>query len=165
MDFERLVVRVVFAYVAALVLLRISGKRTIAESSAFDFVLALILGDLFDDLFWAEVSAGQFSVAVATLVICQTAVAWLSARSSGFERVVAGRPALLIAGGKLQPRAMRAEFMNERDVESLMRIGSIPPDAIVDVQEGRLETSGHMSLVLRQRARPLQKSDVQPEPR
>jgi uncharacterized membrane protein YcaP (DUF421 family) len=162
MEFERLIVRVVFAYVAMLLLLRISGKRTIGESSAFDFVLALVLGDLFDDLLWAEVSAGDFSVALATLVGCHSVVAWLSARSTAFERVVSGSPVLLISDGTLQRRAMRSELINEREVDSLLRIGSLPPDAVSEVQEAHLQTSGEMSVILKPAARLAQKSDVRP---
>ncbi len=67
MDPLRIAVRVVFAFVFALVLVRLSGKRTIAQGDAPSFVVAVIIGDLFDDLFWAEVPAAEFVVAVGTL--------------------------------------------------------------------------------------------------
>lgn len=67
MDPLRIVVRVVFGFVFALVLVRLSGKRTIAEADASSFVVAVIIGDMFDDLFWAEVPAAEFAVGVGTL--------------------------------------------------------------------------------------------------
>jgi uncharacterized membrane protein YcaP (DUF421 family) len=69
MDPLRLVVRVIFAYLFALALMRVSGKRAVKQGDAPSFVLALILGDMFDDLFWAEISASQFVVATGTLVL------------------------------------------------------------------------------------------------
>jgi uncharacterized membrane protein YcaP (DUF421 family) len=68
MDPLRLLARTAFAYVFILVLLRLSGKRTVKQGDAASFVVALIIGDMFDDLIWAEVPASQFVIAVGTLV-------------------------------------------------------------------------------------------------
>ena len=68
MELHRIVVRVVFAYVSIVILVRISGRRTIGQGDVQSFVLAVVLGDMFDDLFWSEVSAAQFIVAVSALV-------------------------------------------------------------------------------------------------
>ena len=67
MDPLRIVVRVAFAYLAALILVRIAGHREIKQVDIHSFVVALIVGDLFDDLFWLEVPASQFVVAVVSL--------------------------------------------------------------------------------------------------
>lgn len=69
MDPLRIFVRVLFAYFFALALMRTSGKRAVMQGDSPSFVLAVILGDMFDDLFWAEVSAAQFVVASGTLVL------------------------------------------------------------------------------------------------
>ena len=69
MDPLRIVVRVVFIYVLLLVFLRLSGKRTLKHASPFDFVVALILGDLMDDAIWAEVDASTFIVASGCLFL------------------------------------------------------------------------------------------------
>lgn len=61
-------IRAAVAYAFTLLAVRLSGKRSIMQATPTDMVLALIIGDLFDDLFWAEVSAAQFVVAVGTLV-------------------------------------------------------------------------------------------------
>ena len=68
MDPLRLVVRTVFAFVFILVLLRVSGERTVRQGDTASFVVALIIGDMFDDLIWAEVAASQFVVGVGTLL-------------------------------------------------------------------------------------------------
>jgi uncharacterized membrane protein YcaP (DUF421 family) len=75
MDPLRLVIRSVFAYVFILILLRVSGKRTVKQGDLASFVVALIIGDMFDDLIWAEVSAAQFIVGVGTLVFVHFLVA------------------------------------------------------------------------------------------
>ena len=72
MDPFRILVRCVFAYVVLLVFVRLSGKRSVKHANTFDFVLALILGDLVDDLLWAEVAASTFVVATGVLMTFHT---------------------------------------------------------------------------------------------
>ena len=72
MDPLRIAIRAVFGYIVLLVLVRVSGKRTLKHGSPFDFAVALILGDMVDDLLWAEVAAAQFVVACGVLVLTHT---------------------------------------------------------------------------------------------
>jgi uncharacterized membrane protein YcaP (DUF421 family) len=69
MDPLRIAIRCVLAYVFLLVLLRLASKQTLRQGTTFDFVLALVLGDLIDDALWAEVPIAQFVVATTTLVL------------------------------------------------------------------------------------------------
>lgn len=85
MDPLRIVVRAAFAFIFLLAMIRISGKRTVREATAFDFVLALVFGDLVDDVIWAEVAASAFVVASSSLF----GVAWAAAVVS--SRTPAGR--------------------------------------------------------------------------
>jgi uncharacterized membrane protein YcaP (DUF421 family) len=85
MELHRIVMRVLFAYVSIVVLVRISGHRTIRQGDVLSFVLAVVLGDMFDDLFWAEVPAAQFLVAVTALVGAHMWTTGVNARSG--ERI------------------------------------------------------------------------------
>jgi uncharacterized membrane protein YcaP (DUF421 family) len=67
MDPLRIIVRLVFAYVLVLVFTRISGNRTVQQSNVPSFVIAVVVGDMLDDVLWSEVPVSQFAVAVATL--------------------------------------------------------------------------------------------------
>jgi uncharacterized membrane protein YcaP (DUF421 family) len=81
MDPLRIVIRVVFAYVVMLVFVRLSGKRTVSAGTPFDFALAVIIGDMFDDALWAEVAASEFIVAAGTLFVIQTTLDYLRYRA------------------------------------------------------------------------------------
>ena len=67
MDPLRIVIRVAVAYVILLAFVRLTGKRTIKQGSPFDFTIALIVGDMVDDMLWAEVNAAEFVVATGVL--------------------------------------------------------------------------------------------------
>ena len=73
MDPLRIIVRCVFAYVVLLLFIRLSGKRSVKHASTFDFVLALIMGDMIDDFLWAEVAASTFVLASGVLMLVHTA--------------------------------------------------------------------------------------------
>lgn len=72
MDPLRIAVRVVFVYVLLLVMVRAAGKRAARQGSPFDFTVALIVGDMVDDLLWGEVNAAEFSVAAGVLFLLHT---------------------------------------------------------------------------------------------
>jgi uncharacterized membrane protein YcaP (DUF421 family) len=69
LDPLRIVVRVVVAYVVILALIRVTGKTTVKHATPFDFVVALVTGDLVDDAIWAEVELGVFLAAAGALFL------------------------------------------------------------------------------------------------
>jgi uncharacterized membrane protein YcaP (DUF421 family) len=160
MELHRIAVRAVFAYVVLLGLLRASGKRTVARGTPFDFVLALILGDMIDDLLWAEVPAARFAVGVATLALAHSLVAMADARSERFSRWMAGAPARVLERGRPCPDALRAERMSERELERLLRSRDVPRERWGDVREATVEVSGHGAVTPEPWAEPLRKRDV-----
>ena len=81
MDPWRIIVRVVFAYTVLLVLVRLSSKRTVKQASPLDFTIAIILGDLVDDLVWAEVNASVFVAATGMLMLVHTTLDLLRYRA------------------------------------------------------------------------------------
>ena len=85
MDPLRIVARVVFAYIVLMVMVRVSGKRTVRHASPFDFTLALILGDMVDDLLWAEVDASVFVVATGVLMIIHICVELVQMRAASWR--------------------------------------------------------------------------------
>jgi uncharacterized membrane protein YcaP (DUF421 family) len=74
MDPLSIAVRALAAFLFLLALLRLSGKRTIYQGTAFDFVLALVLGDMVDKALSNEVPMIQFMVGAGTLVMTKLAL-------------------------------------------------------------------------------------------
>jgi uncharacterized membrane protein YcaP (DUF421 family) len=83
MDPARIIVRVLFAYVWALILVRLSGKRTIRQADVPSFVVAVVIGDMFDDLFWAEVSFAQFVTGLGALMVAHIGATITNAATGG----------------------------------------------------------------------------------
>ena len=77
MELLQIAVRIAFAYTFALILTRISGHQTVKQLDVASFVIAIVIGDLFDDLIWSEVPAANFVVALATLFVVHV---WVGGR-------------------------------------------------------------------------------------
>jgi uncharacterized membrane protein YcaP (DUF421 family) len=69
--------RAVSAYLVLLLLVRVSGKRTVLQASAFDLLVTLIVGDSVDDFIFAEVRTAQFVAAVLPILGLHVLLGWL----------------------------------------------------------------------------------------
>ena len=97
------------AYARLVVLLRVSGKRTLSKLNAFDFVVTIALGSMLATvLLSSDVALVEGVTALALLVRLQFLVAWFAFRHQGFERLVKSEPALVYRNGFLHA-AMRKE--------------------------------------------------------
>lgn len=81
MDPLRILARVLFAYVMLLIMMRAGGKRLVRHASPLDFALSVILGDMVDDLLWAEVDASVFVVSVGVLMLLHLTLELLQFRA------------------------------------------------------------------------------------
>ncbi|HET8645803.1 MAG TPA: hypothetical protein VFO85_09960, partial [Vicinamibacteria bacterium] len=167
MTFEvlRVALSATFAYLVLLALLRVSGKRTVAQGTAFDFVLALILGDMIDDLLWGEVPAAAFVVAVSTLTLAHTLVAGLKYVSPWFERVVAGADTVLLSHGQPVERGLRGEHVSEGELEELLRLRGVPRERWPEVELALLQESGEPTVSRTLAERPAARGDLIDGPR
>lgn len=140
------VLSAVLAYGGLVLLLRISGKRTLSKWNAFDFVVTVALGSsLATVILTSEVSLTQGLLAFAMLIALQLAVTWLSVRLRVVERLAKSTPALLLYQGELQRSAMKRERVTESEVRTALRgrgIGALEEAAAVV-----LETDGSFSVI------------------
>lgn len=141
------------AYAALVLLLRLSGKRTLSKLNAFDLVVTVALGStLATVLLSKDVALAEGVVAFVLLVSLQFVVAWLSVRSPVVGRLVKPEPRLLFFRGEFLRDAMRRERVTEGEVIAAIREQGVP--AVEGVEAVVLETAGTFTV--------LRKSDAAP---
>jgi uncharacterized membrane protein YcaP (DUF421 family) len=155
-----IVIRAAFSYIALLALLRASQKTALAEATPFDFVLALVMGDMIDDVLWGDVGAAKFMVAVGALTLSHTLIAMAGYHSRTVHDLVASHPTVLLQGGEPVGEGLRAELVSERDLDEFLRLQGVSREQWGDLEIVRLEPGGEASVIKRPRAREAQKSDV-----
>jgi uncharacterized membrane protein YcaP (DUF421 family) len=85
-DIVRLLVIGTASHFALVILLRISGKRTLSKMNAFDFVVTVALGStLATVLLDRSISLIEGVAALTLLIALQFAITWLSVRSRGSQ--------------------------------------------------------------------------------
>jgi uncharacterized membrane protein YcaP (DUF421 family) len=150
--------RAVVVYAAMLAVIRLSGKRTIGSFSAFDFLVALMLGEVVDEIIFGSVSMAQGFVAIGVLGLLHYANSWLTYWDHGFDHLLEGSPTVVLEKGQLHYPGMRAERLNEKDVLSELRLHGI--DDLREVKLAAIEYNGQLSVIRQDWAEPIQKADV-----
>jgi uncharacterized membrane protein YcaP (DUF421 family) len=151
-------VRVGATYVFLLILVRVSGKRTIGEGTPFDVVVALVLGDFPDDLIWGEVPVAQGLVAMSTVMLAHLVVAYASYGSLRFDRLVGAGPTPLIRDGRTVRDALRRARMNDGDLDVALRHhGGMERG---EVRQAQLEPTGEVSVLPLPAAGPARRRDL-----
>jgi uncharacterized membrane protein YcaP (DUF421 family) len=155
--------RALLVYGVMLVVIRLLGKRTIGNFSAFDLLVALMLGEIVDEVIYGDVSIAQGRVAIFVLAGVEFGNSWLSARNDTANRWLEGEPTPLVADGVILPDKLRGEHMHERDLQAELRLQGI--EDVGKVKRATLETDGEVSVILQDWAEPAEKRDLLPAPR
>lgn len=136
----------ILGYVSLVLLLRISGRRTLSKMNAFDLVVTIALGStLASVLLNKDVTAAQGALAFALLIGMQFMVTWSSVRVSWVRRVVTGDSALLFYEGCFLREALLRARVTESEVRAAVRSNGLP--TLDGVKAVVLETDGRFSVV------------------
>lgn len=142
----RVIVVGTLAYVALIVLLRLTGKRTLSKMNAFDFVVTVALGStLATVLLSSDVALAEGVTAFLLLILLQWTVAWGSARSRRFRHLVKAEPRLLLHEGVMLDQALLAERVAPEELMAAVR--SSGHADMSKVTAVILETDGTFSVV------------------
>lgn len=155
----------VLAYVALVVLLRISGKRTLSKMNAFDLIVTIALGStLATVLLNKDIALAEGVLAFALLILLQFLVTWTSVRVRWVRQLATGEPLMLLHRGDVLPSALRRARVTEDEVRAAVRAaGLVSLDAAEAVV---LETDGSFSVIKRDAGKPCTSlADVQGRPR
>lgn len=136
------------AYASLVLLLRLSGKRTLSKLNAFDLVVTVALGStLATVLLSKDVAAFEGLAAFGVLIMGQLVISWLSVRSGAVRKLVKSEPRVLLRDGRPLEDAMRDERITRAEMESAARgqgIGSLEEAGAVI-----LETDGSLHVLRR----------------
>ena len=143
----RVVVVGSLAYAALVLILRVTGKRTLSKMNAFDLIVTVALGStLATVLLSRDVALAEGVTALLLLCLLQYAVTFLSVRSSAFQDFVKARPTLIFHRGRYLEDAMRKERVTREEILAALRsqgrtdAGSV--DAVVLETDGSLTVMG-----------------------
>ena len=145
-DLIRVIVVGAAAYALLVLIVRVSGKRTLSQMNAFDFVVTVALGStLATILLSRDVSWAEGVTALAMLAALQFLVAWFSTKSRVFRRAVTSEPVILVWEGALRAEAIGANRLTESQVMQAVRGGGYGDVSLIGAVV--LEPNGTLSVI------------------
>lgn len=146
MPWWEFVLRAVVVYVGVLVMVRLSGKRTVGQFTPFDLIVVVLLGTAVQNsLIGEDTSLLGGLLLAATLIALNWLVGLLSSRYRKVERIVEGEPVVLARNGKVFTNVLRRELVSLDDFEEALRLNNIADASQVLI--ALLETNGRISVV------------------
>ncbi len=144
------VLRAVVIYALVMLLVRLSGKRAVGQFTPFDLVLLILVGNAVQNgMNGGDNSISGALILATSLMLLNYAVAWLTARSRGVERVVEGVPVVLAHDGVIHREVLVHEMVSEDDFREAMRLNNIA--SVDEIGLALLETNGNISMLARHR--------------
>ncbi|OII66624.1 MULTISPECIES: DUF421 domain-containing protein [unclassified Streptomyces] len=145
-DLVRVTVMAVCAYSAVILVIRLSGKRTLAKMNAFDLVVTVALGStLATILLNSSVSMAEGALALALLVTLQFLTAKAAVHSAFFQRLIKAEPTLLLRDGRMLTGELYRQRVTESEVHQAIRSHGIGDTG--QVAAVVLETDGTLSVI------------------
>ena len=136
----------ILAYILLIVLLRISGKRTLSKMNAFDFIVTVALGSTLATVMLSkDVALVDGVLAFFLLIFLQYIITWASVRNKAISNLVKSTPALLVYKGVIQQGIMKKERVDEDEIYAVVRKNGL--SSIEDADAIILETDGTLTLI------------------
>jgi uncharacterized membrane protein YcaP (DUF421 family) len=127
------------------VMIRLAGRRFMAQKNSFDVLLAFLMASLISRAingstnFWGTVALGL------VLAVAYRLIAALACKFHGFGKLLKDEPVVLVADGALKKSAMNRHHVSEHDLHEDLRLaGNI--DDLKEVKMACLERSGEISV-------------------
>jgi len=117
----------IVVYAFLVLLLRVTGKRQVGQLAPFDLVLLLVLSNAVQN----SMNGGDNSVtggliSATTLIVLNGIVGRLTYKSKSLERIIEGRPEILIHNGKLYAEVLKREKLTHHELNAACAPPAVP---------------------------------------
>ena len=156
-------VRSVILYAAAVLAMRLMGKRQVGQLQPFEIVVVIMIAEL------AATPMGGVGIPLlhgilpmAALLICHSVISALCMKSERFRGWMSGQPTVLVRNGVICEEEMRKMSMTLGDLMEAMRTGGILDPS--ELGTAVLETGGQLNVFPKAPNRPVTPQDMAMQP-
>ncbi|SHH17819.1 DUF421 domain-containing protein [Desulfosporosinus lacus] len=146
MGLGQLALELILGFFSLLLFTRLIGKTQITQLTAFDFISALIMGELLGNAIYDDdtgVVEILFAISVWGLLIF--AIQLVGQKSITLRKLLEGEPSLVIQKGVLNRQALKKNRMNINELQSLLRDKDV--FSVREVEYGVLEANGSLTIL------------------
>jgi uncharacterized membrane protein YcaP (DUF421 family) len=141
-----IVLRAAFVYLFIVLILRVSGRRTLAQMTTFDFVLVIIISECTQQAIMSDDKSLTSAVlAISTLIVCDVILTVIKRRSKLGEMLLDGYPMLIVEHGIFLTERLKSARLDKDDILESIRQSGL--EAVEQVKFAVLESSGRISII------------------
>jgi len=141
-----LVVRATIMFWFLWLVVRGTGKRSLAELTPLDLLLVVVIGDLAQQgVTQEDMSITGAAVAVSVFVVWTLAADWMARRSNSARKLLIGEPVIVVRDGVPLTKRLQRERITMADLQEAARLSGIRN--LSDVEYAVLETDGRFSFI------------------
>jgi uncharacterized membrane protein YcaP (DUF421 family) len=144
-DTFQLCVRAVLLFAFGVLCIRIAGRRTFAQYSPLDIIVALIVGSSISRVMTGKAAFFPALSATLVLVVIHRLVAMSTLHWGWLSWLVKAGPIRIVENGRVDKKAMRRANLSEEDLHEAIRLEQVDDPA--DVKLATAEGGGKVSVV------------------
>lgn len=146
------------SFLFVLLLLRLTGRKSITQLNYFDFFTVSIMGSLFSSYITNPEQGPEFFLAPAAIVAADLLTNRIAVKSRPARRLLEGEPVIFIKNGKFIEKNISRMHYNIAEVLAALRNKGIYN--LSDVEFAVLEIDGGISVLKKSQSRPLAPKDL-----
>lgn len=118
----RIAITTIVAYLLIILILRISGKRTLAKMNAFDFVVTIALGSILGAVILNKnIPLTEGLLALILLISLQYLFTFLSVRNEKFKKLISSSPTLVFYNDQILHHILKKERITVNELHKSVR--------------------------------------------
>ncbi|SHG52743.1 DUF421 domain-containing protein [Massilia sp. CF038] len=138
------ILRAVIVFCVLLIMVRVSGRRTVGQFTPFDLLVVMLLSEAVSN----SLSGGDDSVLggliiAGTLVALNMSVAYMSSHSKKMSDLLDGTPVLLGRDGKMFDKVLKKCRLSDTEVQEALREADCTME---DMAYAFLEADGNITI-------------------
>ncbi|MGG1629151.1 DUF421 domain-containing protein [Rossellomorea sp. NRS-1567] len=159
MGITSIAIELIVGYFALLILTKILGKTQITQISAFDFISALILGELVgNSLYDGKTTVLPILAAIFIWGSLIFFTEYFTQKSRRFRHMLEGTPALIINKGKISFHELKKNHLDLNQLQHLLRAKDI--FSVRECEYALLESDGTLSVIRKPLYEIVQRQDL-----
>lgn len=145
-NFLQLIARSIVIYLIGIALVRLGNKRFVGKMTAFDIIIAIIIGSLLSraitntNLFFTVLPA------CLMLILMHRLFAFIASYSDRFGDWIKGNERVVVENGEILWNAMLKSHLSEQDLMQTLRLNANTSD-VAKIKIARLERNGDISFI------------------
>lgn len=146
------VFRGVIIYLFLMLVFRLSGKRTLAQTTPFELVLLLIISEVTQQaLVGEDFSITTSLILIVTLIGSDLLFSFIKQQFKKLEKVTEGSPLIVVVNGKVLEKRMKKTRVSEDDIlEAARNLHGL--QRMEEIKYAVLEIDGSISIIPTEKA-------------